>query len=71
MTGDSETLSSGTRDRESDGLSEHNNRLLCPYMAFVSPTGNGIFLQDSIPRQKARIVLEGFEEHEEEFHSIF
>ncbi|GBM02420.1 Transposable element Tc1 transposase [Araneus ventricosus] len=36
---------------------------LHPYMAFVFPTGNGIFQQDSV-----RIVLEWFEEHTYEFH---
>ncbi|GBM70712.1 hypothetical protein AVEN_64648-1 [Araneus ventricosus] len=39
-----------------------------PYMAFVFPTGNEIFQQDNIPCQKARIVLEWFEEHTDEFH---
>ncbi|GBM44521.1 Transposable element Tc1 transposase [Araneus ventricosus] len=38
------------------------------YMAFVFPTGNGIFQQDNAPCHKARIVLEWFEEHTEEFH---
>ncbi|GBM40793.1 hypothetical protein AVEN_80801-1 [Araneus ventricosus] len=32
------------------------------YMAFVFPTGNGIFQQDSAPCHKVRIVLEWFEE---------
>ncbi|GBM07172.1 Transposable element Tc1 transposase [Araneus ventricosus] len=41
---------------------------LHPYMAFVFPTGNGIFHQDSAPFHKARIVLEWFEEHTDEFH---
>ncbi|GBM09694.1 Transposable element Tc1 transposase [Araneus ventricosus] len=38
------------------------------YMAFVFPTGNGIFQQDNAPCHKARIVLEWFEEHTDEFH---
>ncbi|GBN02324.1 hypothetical protein AVEN_228679-1 [Araneus ventricosus] len=37
-------------------------------MAFVFPTGNGIFQQDNAPSYKARIVLEWFEEHADEFH---
>ncbi|GBM34607.1 hypothetical protein AVEN_171647-1 [Araneus ventricosus] len=41
---------------------------LHPYMAFVFPTGNGIFQQDKAPCHKARIVLEWFEEHTDEFH---
>ncbi|GBM76409.1 Transposable element Tc1 transposase [Araneus ventricosus] len=41
---------------------------LHPYMAFVFPTGNGIFQQDNAPRHKTRIVLEWFEEHTDEFH---
>ncbi|GBM26206.1 Transposable element Tc1 transposase [Araneus ventricosus] len=41
---------------------------LHPYMAFVFPTGNGIFQQDNAPRHKARIVLEWFEEYIDEFH---
>ncbi|GBL77197.1 Transposable element Tc1 transposase [Araneus ventricosus] len=41
---------------------------LHPYMAFVFPTGSGIFQQDNAPCQKARIVLEWFEEHTDEFH---
>ncbi|GBM01958.1 hypothetical protein AVEN_269564-1 [Araneus ventricosus] len=43
---------------------------LHPYMAFVFPTGNGIFHQDNAPCHKARIVLEWFEEHTDEFHSM-
>ncbi|GBM22810.1 hypothetical protein AVEN_226480-1 [Araneus ventricosus] len=43
---------------------------LHPYMAFVFQTGNGIFLQNSAPCHKARIVLEWFEEHTDEFHLI-
>ncbi|GBM29530.1 hypothetical protein AVEN_212249-1 [Araneus ventricosus] len=31
---------------------------LHPYMAFVFPTGNGIFQQDNAPCHKAQIVLE-------------
>ncbi|GBM32927.1 hypothetical protein AVEN_13295-1 [Araneus ventricosus] len=31
---------------------------LHPYMAFVFPTGNGIFQQDNVPCHKASIVLE-------------
>ncbi|GBM98948.1 Transposable element Tc1 transposase, partial [Araneus ventricosus] len=38
------------------------------YMAFVFPTGNGIFQQDNAPCHKVRIVLEWFEEHTDEFH---
>ncbi|GBN23482.1 hypothetical protein AVEN_91023-1 [Araneus ventricosus] len=38
------------------------------YMAFVFPTGNGIFQQDNAPCYKARIVLKWCEEHTDEFH---
>ncbi|GBO44027.1 Transposable element Tc1 transposase, partial [Araneus ventricosus] len=38
------------------------------YMAFVFTTGNGIFQQDNAPSHKAWIVLEWFEEHNDEFH---
>ncbi|GBM17643.1 Transposable element Tc1 transposase [Araneus ventricosus] len=38
------------------------------YMAFVFPTGNGIFQQGSAPCHKARIVLEWFGEHTDEFN---
>ncbi|GBN25451.1 Transposable element Tcb1 transposase [Araneus ventricosus] len=41
---------------------------LHPYMAFVFPTGNGIFQQFNAPCHKARIVLKWFEEHTDEFH---
>ncbi|GBM76678.1 hypothetical protein AVEN_48800-1 [Araneus ventricosus] len=41
------------------------------YMAFLFPTGNGIFQQDNAPCHKARIVLEWFEEHTDEFHLMF
>ncbi|GBN44516.1 hypothetical protein AVEN_238581-1 [Araneus ventricosus] len=41
---------------------------LHPYMAFVFPTGNGFFQQDNVPCHKARIVLELFEDHTDEFH---
>ncbi|GBM57918.1 hypothetical protein AVEN_205993-1 [Araneus ventricosus] len=41
---------------------------LHPYMAFVFPTGNVIFQQDNAPCHMARIVLEWFEEHTDEFH---
>ncbi|GBN30645.1 hypothetical protein AVEN_144307-1 [Araneus ventricosus] len=41
---------------------------LHPYMAFVFSTGNGIFQQDNAPCHKARVVLEWFEEHTDEFH---
>ncbi|GBM26547.1 Transposable element Tc1 transposase [Araneus ventricosus] len=44
------------------------NIIADPYMAFVFPTGNGIFQQDNAPCHKARIVLEWFEEHTYEFH---
>ncbi|GBN89207.1 Transposable element Tc1 transposase [Araneus ventricosus] len=44
---------------------------LHPYMAFVFPTGNGIFQQDNAPFHKARIVLEWFEEHTDEFHLMY
>ncbi|GBL70880.1 hypothetical protein AVEN_73726-1 [Araneus ventricosus] len=37
-------------------------------MAFVFSTGNGICQQDNAPCHKARIVLEWFEEHTDEFH---
>ncbi|GBO34571.1 Transposable element Tc1 transposase, partial [Araneus ventricosus] len=41
---------------------------LHPYMAFIFPTGNGIFQQDDAQYHKARIVLVWFEEHTDEFH---
>ncbi|GBN02181.1 Transposable element Tc1 transposase [Araneus ventricosus] len=41
---------------------------LHPYMAFVFPTGNGIFQKDNAPLHKARIVLEWFEEHTDELY---
>ncbi|GBN77903.1 hypothetical protein AVEN_40023-1 [Araneus ventricosus] len=41
---------------------------LHPYMAFVFPTENGIFQQENTPYHKARIVLEWFEEHTDQFH---
>ncbi|GBO33815.1 hypothetical protein AVEN_224183-1 [Araneus ventricosus] len=41
---------------------------LYPYMAFVFPTGNGIFQQDNAPCHKAWIVLEWFEDHTDEFY---
>ncbi|GBL87658.1 hypothetical protein AVEN_81290-1 [Araneus ventricosus] len=41
---------------------------LHPYMAFVFPSGNGIFQQEIVPCHKARIVFEWFEEHTDEFH---
>ncbi|GBM59519.1 hypothetical protein AVEN_24121-1 [Araneus ventricosus] len=41
---------------------------LHPYMAFVFPTGKGIFQQDNALCHKVRIVSEWFEEHTEEFH---
>ncbi|GBN47885.1 hypothetical protein AVEN_39367-1 [Araneus ventricosus] len=41
---------------------------LHPYMAVVFPTGNEIFQQDNASCHKARIVLEWFEEHTDEFH---
>ncbi|GBN36301.1 hypothetical protein AVEN_8075-1 [Araneus ventricosus] len=37
-------------------------------VAFVFPTGNGIFQQDNAPFHKSRIALEWFEEHTDEFH---
>ncbi|GBN52868.1 hypothetical protein AVEN_183488-1 [Araneus ventricosus] len=40
-------------------------------MAFVFPTGNGIFQQDNSPCHKARIVLEWFEEHTDEFYLMY
>ncbi|GBO42767.1 hypothetical protein AVEN_137555-1 [Araneus ventricosus] len=40
---------------------------LHPYMAFAFPTGNGIFQQDNAPCHNARIGLEWFEEHTDEF----
>ncbi|GFX53869.1 DDE_3 domain-containing protein [Trichonephila clavipes] len=39
-------------------------------MASVFSTGNGILQQDSVLCLKTRIVLEGFEEHKEEFQLI-
>ncbi|GBM53727.1 Transposable element Tc1 transposase [Araneus ventricosus] len=41
---------------------------LHPYMAFVFPTGNEIFQQDNAPCHKAWIVLEWFQENNDEFH---
>ncbi|GBO39372.1 hypothetical protein AVEN_83601-1 [Araneus ventricosus] len=41
---------------------------LHPYMAFVFPTRNGISQQGNAPCLKARIVLEWFQEHTDEFH---
>ncbi|GBM75485.1 hypothetical protein AVEN_54083-1 [Araneus ventricosus] len=41
---------------------------LHPYITFVFPTGNGIFQQDNASCHKARIVLEWFEQHTDEFH---
>ncbi|GBM99997.1 Transposable element Tc1 transposase [Araneus ventricosus] len=41
---------------------------LHPYMAFVFPTGNGIFQRNNAPCHNAQIVLEWFEEHTDEFH---
>ncbi|GBN82636.1 hypothetical protein AVEN_274464-1 [Araneus ventricosus] len=41
---------------------------LHPYMAFIFPTGNGIFQQSNALCHKARIVLGWFEEHTDEFH---
>ncbi|GBM33787.1 Transposable element Tc1 transposase [Araneus ventricosus] len=43
---------------------------LHPYMAFVFPTGKGIFQHGNASCHKARIVLEWFEEHTDEFHLI-
>ncbi|GBM65648.1 Transposable element Tc1 transposase [Araneus ventricosus] len=43
---------------------------LHPCMAFAFPIGNGIFQQDNAPCDKARIVLEWFEEHTDEFHLL-
>ncbi|GFX31147.1 transposable element Tcb2 transposase [Trichonephila clavipes] len=40
---------------------------LHPYMASVSPAGNGMFQQDNAPCHKAKIVLECFQEHDVEF----
>ncbi|GFW73807.1 transposase domain containing protein [Trichonephila clavipes] len=40
---------------------------LHPYMASVSPAGNGMFQQDNAPCHKAKIVLEVFQEHDTEF----
>ncbi|GBN20628.1 hypothetical protein AVEN_229403-1 [Araneus ventricosus] len=37
-------------------------------MAFVFPTGNGIFQHDNAPCQEARIVFEWFEKHTYKFH---
>ncbi|GBM92150.1 hypothetical protein AVEN_202721-1 [Araneus ventricosus] len=41
---------------------------LHPYIAFVFPTENGVFQQDNALCHKARIVLEWFKEHTDEFH---
>ncbi|GBN02886.1 hypothetical protein AVEN_153238-1 [Araneus ventricosus] len=38
------------------------------YMEFFFPTENRSFQQDNAPCLKARIVLEWFEEHTDEFH---
>ncbi|GFV50020.1 transposable element Tc1 transposase [Trichonephila clavipes] len=43
---------------------------LHPYITSVFPIGNGIFQQDSIPCQKAIIVIEGLEERKDEFQLI-
>ncbi|GBL97929.1 hypothetical protein AVEN_127029-1 [Araneus ventricosus] len=43
---------------------------LQPYIAFVFPTGNGIFQQDNAPCHKAQIVFVWFEEHTDEFHLL-
>ncbi|GFW00868.1 transposase domain containing protein [Trichonephila clavipes] len=40
---------------------------LHPYMASVSPAGNGMFQQDNASCHKAIIVLEWFQEHDAEF----
>ncbi|GFY32517.1 uncharacterized protein TNCV_3560251 [Trichonephila clavipes] len=58
--GDFEILSSGRRDLKSNRLFGHEDQLH-PYMASVFPTGDGIFHQDSVPCQKARVVSEEFE----------
>ncbi|GFV27103.1 DDE_3 domain-containing protein [Trichonephila clavipes] len=58
------------KDRESCRLSDHNCGQLHPYTAPVFPIGNGIFQQDSVRCQKARILLEEFEEHKDEFKLI-
>ncbi|GBN64100.1 hypothetical protein AVEN_20951-1 [Araneus ventricosus] len=42
--------------------------IIADYMAFVFPTGNGIFQQDNAPCHKVRFVWEWFEEHTDEFH---
>ncbi|GBM96953.1 hypothetical protein AVEN_69321-1, partial [Araneus ventricosus] len=85
--GGSGTHSCGRTDHESCKLSEHHcgschqgvmssrvhgmTNAMYPYMAFVFPTGNGIFQQDNASCHKARIVLEWFEEHTDEFHLMF
>ncbi|GFW04454.1 hypothetical protein TNCV_878231 [Trichonephila clavipes] len=43
-------------------LAEHNCGSVARLSASVFITGNGIFQQDSVPCQKARIILEEFEE---------
>lgn len=40
---------------------------LHPYMASVFLTGNGIFQKDNAPCHKAQMVLEWFQEHNDEF----
>nr|XP_042898811.1 uncharacterized protein LOC110282461 [Parasteatoda tepidariorum] len=40
---------------------------LYPYMASVSPAGNGIFQQDNVQCHEAQIALEWFQEHDAEF----
>ncbi|GFU39279.1 DDE_3 domain-containing protein [Trichonephila clavipes] len=65
------TFGSGRRECEyiGDYLSIISDQVH-PYIAFVFPTGNGIFQRDNIACQKARIVLEGFGKYKDEFQTI-
>ncbi|GFX01088.1 DDE_3 domain-containing protein [Trichonephila clavipes] len=69
--GDSGTLSSGRRDRENCKISEHDCGSVASVLGVCFPTGNGIFQQGNVPCQKARNVLEGFEEYKDEFLLIY
>ncbi|GBO03945.1 hypothetical protein AVEN_164652-1 [Araneus ventricosus] len=61
------TRSCGRTDHETANYLDIIADQLHPYMTFVFPTGNGIFQQDNAPCHKARILLEWFEEHTDEF----
>ncbi|GFW72573.1 hypothetical protein TNCV_3798011 [Trichonephila clavipes] len=58
LRGDSRTLNSDRRKRESCRLPEHNCGTVAPlYVMSVFPTGNGIFQQDSVPSQNVAAKL--------------